>query len=164
MHMCSPPGDVGLDRLDPLSSEVMNALRQASFLRHRLMSALMPHDQTHPAQAGYLLALAHADGISQSDLATMMHVSRPAVTAMLQKAEAAGLVERRTDPSDQRVTRIFMTEQGHAAAARMRDAHLEAIECTLGRLPEADRRELVRLLGNLNDITLAALAEKGVRP
>lgn len=163
-HLCTPPGGPGFDRLDPLSGEVIDALRRASMLRHRLMMAILPPEQAHPAQAGYLLALEQHVGISQTDLAAMMHVSRPTVTAMLQKLESAGLVERRSDEHDQRVTRIHITTEGSALAARMHEAHIEAVEASIGRLSEDDRRELLRLLGTLNDVTQAALKERGVTP
>lgn len=162
-HFFTPSDDPSLERLDPLSNEVFSALRRGSSLRHRLMMALMPPEQTHPAQAGYLLVIEQNDGISQADVAARLRVSRPTVTAMLQKIEALGLIERRVDEHDQRITRIFLTSSGQETAARMRDAHIQAIEATIGRLPENDRRELVRLLHELNSVTEAALAERGVR-
>jgi DNA-binding MarR family transcriptional regulator len=59
-----------------------------------------------------LLQLWEADGITQSQLVERLMVEPPTVTKMLQRLEAAGLVERRPDPDDARVSRVFLTEKG----------------------------------------------------
>ncbi|MBN1193122.1 MAG: MarR family transcriptional regulator [Coriobacteriia bacterium] len=162
-HNCPPGPPDGLEPefegVDPLSADVFRAFKRSMILnRHLMMSRFAPED-THPAQAGCLLVLSQADGISQSVLADILHVSRPTVTTMLQRMEAAGTVERRTDESDQRVTRLFITTAGRELAARMRDVHAEIINDTFGCLSEDDRRELLRLLDSLNERAAAKLRE-----
>jgi DNA-binding MarR family transcriptional regulator len=74
--------------------------------------------------------------------------------------EAAGVVERRTDEHDQRITRLFLTPQGRELAGRVREVHAQVIANTVGQLAEDDRRELLRLLTILNDHAVQMLRGK----
>lgn len=105
----------------------------------------------HFAQALCLKEAMHQPGISQRDLAERLHVSRPTVTAMLQKMEKVQLIERRVDELDQRYTRIFVTEKGAQLHLEMHAVIGEIVEGVIGPMPEKDRRELARLLGNLDE-------------
>ena len=160
-HGPGDPFEITLEGVDPLSVEVFRAFKRSMVLNRHLMMAALTDEDTHPAQAGCLLALSRADGISQSDLAVMLHVSRPTVTTMLQKMEAAGTIERRADEADQRVTRLYLTDAGRTQAERMRAVHAEVIAGTIGELAAHDRRELLRLLEDLNARAAARLREAG---
>lgn len=128
----------------------------AAFIRamhaHRqlIMRKLAEHG-AHPGQMFCMKALSAHDGITQRDLAELLHVARPTVTVMLQKMEKAGLVERRVDERDQRYTRIYLTEDGWATHDQIHGILDEMIDSALGPMPEEDQRELARLLGTLGD-------------
>jgi len=139
----------------------LRAFKRSMMLHRRLMASLLAQDAIHPAQAGCLHALAHADSMRQSDLAEVLLVSRPTVTAMMQRMEIAGLVERRADAGDSRATRVYLTPEGRARAARMREVVLEVLELSLGSLSETDQAELTRLLEAVNANMAVALAERG---
>jgi DNA-binding MarR family transcriptional regulator len=143
--------------VDPLSFEVFRALMNTTKLNGRLLGRTMVGHGGHPGQAGVLWALGAEDGISQRELAEKMRLAPPTVTAMLQKMERGGLVERTADESDQRVTRIRLTEAGRVLNRDLRVAHGEYIASVIGPMAEQDRRELVRLLGALSDNLKAAL-------
>ena len=100
--MHHPMFDFGAEGVDAVSMEAFRAFKRAMMLHRRLLMASFNDEPIHPAQAGCLQALAHRDGIGQSDLAEMLHVSRPTVTTMLQRMEAGGLVERRAGEADSR--------------------------------------------------------------
>jgi DNA-binding MarR family transcriptional regulator len=151
-----------LDGVDPLSFQVFHAFKTAMMSERQLMLRLMADKGTHPAQAGCLRVLAGNDGISQRDLAENLHVSRPTVTTMLQKMEKSGLIERRADEQDQRLTRIYMTEEGLRLHESLGSAFRDLLEAGLGPMPDADRRELLRLLGDLEaNISLALSGTAG---
>lgn len=143
-------GEFEIEGVDPLSAEVFRAFKTQMVLNRRLMTKMFTEQTMHPAQATCLRALGHNDGISQSDLAEILHVSRPTVTTMLQKMEASGVIERRSDSEDARLTRIYITEKGHETGRAMKKIFAEGIAASIGRMPEADRKELARLLNDLN--------------
>lgn len=51
------------------------------------------------------------DSPTQSELAEMLDVERITLCRMVDRLAEAGLVERRADPSDRRVWRLFLTER-----------------------------------------------------
>lgn len=157
------PLHAALPGLDPLSAEALHEFKKATMLHRRLLGAVLVGDELmHPAQAGCVQVLSARDGIGQSELAEALHVSRPTVTTMLQRMEASGMVERRADETDSRITRVYLTEEGRRRAEKMRTAFREMTDLSVGRLSEDDRRELVRILGLLNQHVTQTLQERGV--
>lgn len=150
----SPPAGVGLD-----SYGAFLELKNSMVLQRRLMMKLLADEETHPAQAGCLHVLSHNDGLSQSELADKLHVSRPTVTTMLQKMEASGVIERVQDEHDQRLIRIYLTPEGRVLVARMESVFAQLIRSGVGPMSEADRAELRRLLGILNSNLSHAIDE-----
>ena len=49
-----------------------------------------------------------------SELAARLHVQPATITKMIQRMEKAGFVERRSDPEDQRVSRVYLTDVGRS--------------------------------------------------
>lgn len=137
--------------LDPLSAQVFVAFKRSMHMHRQFMARMLGDKCPHPAQAGCLRILAAHDGITQRDLAEMLQVSRPTVTSMLQKMEKTGLIDRRTDERDQRLTHIHLTADGHEASKEMREVFSRLMHTSLGSMPDEDKREFARLLDSLSD-------------
>ena len=71
--------------------------------------------------------LAHREGCSQLELVRKTHLKAPTVSVTLRRMEEEELVERRQDPTDLRVTRVYLSQKG-------KDHHATAI----GRLRSID--------------------------
>ena len=142
----SPPH---LEGVDELSAEVFRALHATLRLHKQLMTRTLAAHGTHPGQATCLRLLAVHDGITQRDLADALHLARPTVSKMLQAMEKAGVVERRPDDTDQRLTCVKLTAAGRALERDLRAVAADYVNETIGTLPEGDRRELARLLDDL---------------
>jgi DNA-binding MarR family transcriptional regulator len=150
--------------VDPLSWSVFRTWRSTDKLNGLLFMRLLAERGGHPGQAICLWVLAGNDGISQRELAEMMHLAPPTVTAMLQKMERHGLVERRPDEHDQRLTRLSLTGAGLEMADEIRDAQAAYVNDTIGALGEDDRREFERLLRGLAANIRTALERFGDSP
>lgn len=146
-----------LDGVDPLSYRVFQAFMRALHLHGQLMVRTLAEEGTHPGQAVCLRILATHDGISQRDLAHSLHVAPPTVTTMLQRMERAGVIERRPDEADQRVTRVQLTAQGRRLEESLRAIFARYISQALDSMSEEDRRQLERLLGIMAENTARAL-------
>lgn len=155
---CVPPAFAQLEGVDDLSLDVFRSFMRAMHLQRQLVMRSLTGKGSHMGQIGCLKLLAANDGISQRDLAEMLHLSRPSVTAIVQALEKAGAVERRSDERDQRLTRVYLTGEGRAEELRQRQVLSEFVNRTVGRMPEADRRELARLLNSMNDHSVEALS------
>ncbi len=156
-----PPhfGLSGLEGVDELSSRVLRAFRRTIHLNRQLTVKTFAEKGFHPGQAFILRVITERDGISQRDLAQAMHLSRPRITTMLQNLERTGVVTRRSDPTDQRLTRVFVTDEGRRLDRELRSVWTEYANVTIGALSEADRLELERLLDALADHIQEALGE-----
>jgi MarR family transcriptional regulator, transcriptional regulator for hemolysin len=61
-----------------------------------------------------LLFLIRQDGISQTDLATMLDIERASAGTVIDRLEEAGLVTREREPNDRRVWLVYLTSKGSA--------------------------------------------------
>ena len=68
----------------------------------------------HPRQMPILAVLWRKDGCSQKELAEKLDVKPPTVTVSIQRLEKAGIIFRRQDEKDQRVSRIYLSEEGRS--------------------------------------------------
>jgi DNA-binding MarR family transcriptional regulator len=90
------------------------------------------------------------EGVTQRDLTEAMHLARPTVSKMLGGMEQAGLIERRSDERDQRLSRVFLTAEGRELAVKLRGVAAAHVNETIGSLPDEDLEELARLLDDLS--------------
>jgi DNA-binding MarR family transcriptional regulator len=114
----------------PIEDARSYALARTCHLLRRRVHALMRGAGLHRGQQFVLRALWEREGYTQSELAHRTRVSPATITNMLQRMEKAGLVTRRQDTDDQRVSRVYLTDEGrhrqHAAEAAWRQIEDEA--------------------------------------
>ncbi|WP_036666394.1 MarR family winged helix-turn-helix transcriptional regulator [Paludibacterium yongneupense] len=69
----------------------------------------------HPLPRWRILrAMSAEDGMTQKSLAKILMMDPGSLTRQMKLLEAEGLVRRRTDPDDNRLTRVALTEEGRA--------------------------------------------------
>jgi DNA-binding MarR family transcriptional regulator len=100
----------------------------------------------YAGQEMFLWQLWQQDGLAQSQLVEQMCVQPPTISKMLDRMEKSGLVVRRPDPEDSRISRVYLTEQGRNLEKSVCGvwAHLE--ERVSQRLSVEERLLLRRLL------------------
>ena len=110
----------------------------------------------YPGQIPVLGLVSGRDGLSQREIAKILHIKPPTVNVSIQRLEKAGFLYKKPDEKDQRVTRIYMTEKGkeikakaleriHKNEAVMMEGFSEAEQCLL-------RRFLEQILANIEKI------------
>lgn len=77
-----------------------------------------------PGQFPVLLALWEEDGLSQKQLVEKLSVEQATMANTLSRMERDGLIVRKTDPSDLRAKRIFLTEKANRIQQPAIDAAL----------------------------------------
>ena len=82
-----------------------------------------------PAQHQLLVAIrGHPGGRPAiSDLAASPLLRHHSTVELVDRAQAAGLVQRADDPGDGRVTRVLLTADGEARLARLAPAHIDEL-------------------------------------
>jgi DNA-binding MarR family transcriptional regulator len=105
-----------------------------------------------PAQSRLLRTLAHYESPPRmADLAERLEVVPRAVTTLVDGLEASGKVRRVPDPTNRRVIRIELTDDGRKALRELHGARRSAAAEILAPLTEEQRAVLGELLDTLID-------------
>jgi DNA-binding MarR family transcriptional regulator len=155
--MPTDPHDIELiAEVAPGASPVVPAL--AGYTGHLLRAAYvaalgyaraqLPADG-QPREFGILAVLASTGPRSQQELAELLGVNRTIMVGLIDRLEAAGLLERRRNPADRRSYALEPTEAGLAALARLGPAVQEAEAGFTAPLKKAGRARLNKLLRTL---------------
>lgn len=86
----------------------------------------------HNLQSGarrVLACLAVKDGVSQLDLIRATHLKAPTISLIVQKMEHDGIITRKTDDIDMRLTRVYLTDTGEKINRSVCDT-IKAVEDT----------------------------------
>ncbi|MEW2298538.1 MarR family transcriptional regulator [Streptomyces sp. NPDC006655] len=139
----------------PLAEQLLRLTRRVWRIQKRHLQA---RDLgVTPAQSRLLRTLAHYDAPPRmADLAERLEVVPRAVTTLVDGLEASGQVRRVPDPTNRRVTRIEITDAGHATLRELHAARKAAAAEILAPLSQEQREALGGLLDTLVDHPVAA--------
>ncbi|MCP3787133.1 MarR family transcriptional regulator [Micromonospora sp. A3M-1-15] len=87
-----------------------------------------------------------------TDLAAIAGVTQPAMTVLVRVMEESGLVERRGDPSDKRVTLVCLTEAGTSYVRARRRAGVQAFAGLIDKLTDTEVEALAAALPALQHL------------
>ena len=87
-------------------------LSQVCRLEHARAHELLEELGLYRGQHRILRALWQTDGLTHTELSEQSHVRASTISTTVQRMESAGLVARRRDAEDQRVSRVYLTERG----------------------------------------------------
>jgi len=113
--------------------------------RNMVDRALKPMGLTR-SQWWVLAFLSRRDGMSQVALADELDVGKVALGGLVDRLEAAELVERRGDPVDRRVKRIHLTKIGSRLVRDIRDSVADVETDIVQGIRESDLQATVRSL------------------
>lgn len=97
-------------------------------------------------------------GPTMSELSTRLMVTKGNITDVIGRLEGEALVERRRDPVDARVQRVYLTSAGRRAVARMVPAHNQWLAGLMQGVDRGDLAALDELLGRFRS---ALRAQRG---
>jgi MarR family transcriptional regulator, transcriptional regulator for hemolysin len=98
------------------------------------------------AQWVVLVRLDRSEGLKQSELAEMLELQPISLTRLLDKLCDGGLIERRADPIDRRVKRLFLTPAARPLLEKLGDLGEELMATALaGVEPESIERMVAQL-------------------
>lgn len=120
-----------------------------------------------------LSTLKRHEGLNQNALAERLEVEPITLCRMIDRLEAARLVERRRDPADRRAWRIFLNPNSGTVIAQLRSAADDLAELAMAGIPVRDQDRLITVLrtikANLNSraftgrVDLASGADQALR-
>ncbi|MFN7136392.1 MAG: MarR family winged helix-turn-helix transcriptional regulator [Thermomonas sp.] len=129
-------------------------VRDAMWARMERELAAAGHELTF-SQYIAIKQLANDGSASVTDLARAADLNPGAMTRLLDKLEARGLLARSADPNDRRALHIHLTEAGRALWSDVDQCGRRVRERALRGMDEATRTQLTRLLEQARDNLLA---------
>jgi DNA-binding MarR family transcriptional regulator len=112
----------------------------------RLAEAKMAALGIQTKHVGVLATIVERGPLSQKAVGEALLIDRTTMVQLADKLESLGLVERRPDPVDRRVSLLHLTADGETAYRRARSLVREAEAHLLDCLSAGDRWKLHRLL------------------
>ena len=120
---------------------------------HDTMRHKLEENGIAPGYRRVIFHLVHHDGITQSELTKMAHLSAPSISVMIEKMEREGLVEKKSDESDGRQSRISLTQAGHGLVEiinmNVKETEKIALEGLKAEETDTLKRLLDRVFNNL---------------
>ena len=112
------------------------------------------------AQWVVLARLDRFEGLKQSELAEMLDLQPITVTRLLDRLCGSGLIERRSDPSDRRAKRLFLTPAAHPLLERLGDLGEEMMANALVGVDRATVEQMVAQLAIVKENLRQAIQQK----
>lgn len=132
----------------PVGSALLQAIRAHATVATDMLAQI----GLSPPQELVLLWLADQGGSApQRDLVHYLNRDRSTVTNTLQAMERAGLITRRSLPSDRRAIEVALTAKGRKLLPRVRALWLQLERRSTALIVEEDREVLLRSLAAIRD-------------
>jgi len=126
---CSLPGTERAERLLTLLKDVNKALHDLA------RTAWHEHGLARPA-AIVMREVDHHPGVTVSGLSRITGLAKSNVSKAVETLVEMGFVEKRSDPSDQRLSRLFATDKAKAHFHRMLNEVLKSVSAAISGLPD----------------------------
>ncbi|MFA6216646.1 MAG: MarR family transcriptional regulator [Candidatus Omnitrophota bacterium] len=102
-----------------------------------------------------ILDIIHKEGESKmTDLAHLMDVSTAAMTGIVNRLVKGGYVVRKYDAQDRRIIKVILSSKGNELVKKTSEQRRQMAIKIFGKISESDRRDHLRILGQIRDILL----------
>ena len=136
-------------------------IHDVSRLRRVMFDRIVRGLGTSRSQWWVLAFLSRDDGSPQTNLADELDVGKVALGGLIDRLEEAGMVQRRPDPIDRRVKRVFLTKEGRKLVSQNKELDKSVNETTLQGVSEADFEITMRTLEKMKANLLNAMGAMG---
>lgn len=133
---CSLPGTERAERLLTLLKDVNKALHDLA------RTAWHEHGLVRPA-AIVMREVDHHPGITVSGLSRMTGLAKSNVSKAVEVLVEMGFVDKRSDPRDQRLSRLYATDEAKAHFRKALNEVLKSVSATISGLPDEQLDSIV---------------------
>ena len=134
--------------------------RQSSFLslfmkvdRHFMTKCFgqMQELGIYPGQIPVLGLVSGRDGLSQREIAKILHIKPPTVNVSIQRLEKAGFLYKKPDEKDQRVLRLSLTEKGESCIQSVKQVAEQMRKLIFYEMSEEEIQQFRKFLLRINE-------------
>lgn len=128
------------------TERAVTAFFAASALLDPIRLLIWDRDGLTVTQLRLLNHLFDQEGLSNADLADRLYVTRPSVSALLERLERGGFIRREVSPTDRRGICIWLEEPGRIAVSSLRAEIREYAARLMTDMSEAERAAMAASL------------------
>jgi DNA-binding MarR family transcriptional regulator len=125
----------------PELERAMTALFQASALLDSIRLRIWDRENLTVTQLRLLGQLLDQGGLSNAELADRLYVTRPSVSALLERLERGGFIRREVSPNDRRGIQIWLEPRGREVQESLREEIRDYVAGLFESLSEAEINE-----------------------
>ena len=103
----------------------------------------------YPGQDGLLYHLSQNDGLTMSQLVAKMQIKHPTLFTMVNRMEAGGLIKKEKNSTDQRSSRIFLTEKGNTVLKELSQLWRDREQTLWKDFSEEEKTNTTQLISKL---------------
>jgi len=100
-------------------------LRKVCKMHTNKVNQVLSKVKLHKGQPLLLKLLNNKDGIPQSSIAKELEITPATVSAMVKRMEKSGFIVRRRNAEDERVSNIYLTDEGRSLRTELNKAQKE---------------------------------------
>jgi DNA-binding MarR family transcriptional regulator len=131
----------------PMLTDAIRAFFEVSALFDPQRLRIWDAEGLTVTQLRLLAYVSAAEGISNAELADKLYVTRPSVSALLDRLERGGYLRREISPTDRRGIRIWLEERGRNAVSYLGEENWAYAERLFESMSDS---ELGTVAGSLN--------------
>lgn len=132
-----------------MSEQTSNLLHRLQYVSQIATLFFTNKKQRFDGQQQVINLLAVEDGMPQGNLAELMDIRPSSLAELLKKLEQAGAVERREDPTDKRIKRVYLTEMGRKRVIQNADRKQDLSAIFFAGLSQEEQHDFDRLLDKI---------------
>lgn len=131
---------------DALEKKIGPLLAYIGRMHSTRADRFMEHLGLFRGQAFLLMVLSKGDGLTHSNIAEILDISPAAATKVIKRMEERHFVRRQPDPKDERVSRVFLEEEGWAMIHQVQKTFEQIDEVLVSHLSPEEQSTLIKLL------------------
>jgi len=137
-------------------------MHDVSRLRRIVFDEFMKPLGVTRSQWWVLAYLSRHDGMIQSDLANVLDLGKAALGGLIDRLESSALIDRRSDGTDRRVKRVYLSSKGAQTVKEMRIRSHVMSERVLQDMSSEDRQLLANMLSSVKKNLLKIKHDEGI--
>jgi DNA-binding MarR family transcriptional regulator len=129
--------------------DAVSAFLPAYKARMRSILSDISSGESSPSRVMLAVVLRKHGSMPMGTLASYVGLPKSNITALVDDLEGEGVLRRRRDEADRRITHVELTTKGRALCGREYDAYEKSVATLFDRLPAAERASMLSALERL---------------
>jgi DNA-binding MarR family transcriptional regulator len=153
-----PKGGTAGEATSPALMEAFSAFFRAYKVRTRTVLSEVSSRESTPSRVMVVVVLRKSGPLPMGTIAAHLGLPKSNITALVDDLEAEGVLRRKPDEEDRRITQVELTAKGRALCAREYDAYEKSVTSIFDVLTKAER---AAMLSGFERLTRGLLEQDG---